>query len=139
MREMKSLGIYWLPVIAYMALVFYVSGQSKLPLPESVAFHDKMLHASEYAVLSALAARAFLHASPLSGCAARAGVAGAALAAGYALTDEMHQAFVPARTFDPWDLAADCAGALLALLAFPAYARRFGPRFADPPAAAPPR
>jgi VanZ family protein len=34
----------------------------------------------------------------------------------YGASDEIHQYFVPARTFDVWDWAADCSGALLTSL-----------------------
>ncbi len=32
----------------------------------------------------------------------------------YGVSDEVHQWFVPRRSFDPWDLVADAAGAVLA-------------------------
>ena len=74
----------------------------------------KAAHFTEYAVLALLAARAFFssskarlrelwHASAL------------ALVVSYALLDEYHQSFVPARTGSPYDSLIDSAGGAFAL------------------------
>lgn len=73
---------------------------------------DKVIHTGAYAVLSALLTVAL--GRPITAIAA---------ATGYGLTDELHQALVPGRTPDPFDLLADLAGATLGGLAV-AYLRR---------------
>ena len=107
---------FWLPVAAYLALIFYLSS---LPHPEEelpkVLFEtlgDKLLHVIEYAVLGALCYRAFRRASgPL---AAGYAVALAIVAASfYGATDEVHQAFVPFRTSAWSDWLADTVGGVI--------------------------
>jgi VanZ family protein len=109
----------WLPVAAYMALIFYVSS---LPHPDEnlpkflfEKLGDKVLHVIEYAVLAALSYRAFLRAA--GSYAARYAVVFAAAAASlYGATDEVHQAFVPFRTATSLDWVADTAGAIAGAL-----------------------
>jgi VanZ family protein len=111
----------WLLLIGAALLIFW---QSSGPLPvqtPSLPGLDKLAHAVVYALLAFLAARAF---ATLPLRATARGVSGAAVlfAALYGLSDEVHQAFVPGRTADIWDLAADLAGALAG--AFLYYRRR---------------
>lgn len=63
---------------------------------------DKVMHAAAYAVLAAL----------LSLATGRPAL-GAAVALGYGVTDEIHQAFVPGRFPSVGDLLADAVGAAL--------------------------
>ncbi len=100
----------WVPVALYAALVFWLSSQSQpLPfLPTEIWSFDKLLHAGEYAVLGVLVARA-LAAGGLSP--ARAFLWALLLASLYGASDELHQSFVPNRSCDPRDWAADTAGA----------------------------
>jgi len=85
-----------------------------MPVPPALpgGFSDKAQHAAAYAGLCVVVLRA------ISGGWHRVSAGGAALAAGltiaYGLTDEVHQIFVPGRTFDPADLLADAAGACAA-------------------------
>jgi VanZ family protein len=104
----------WGPVTAYMAAIFLLSAQPRLPdLAPGVS--DKHAHAAAYAGLAALACRA-LAGGPLSALTVR-GAAGAwALASGYGLTDEIHQSFVPGRSPEGGDWLADAAGAAAAAL-----------------------
>jgi len=100
----------WVPVVLYAGLVFWLSSQSSpLPfLPEGIWSYDKLLHASEYAVLGLLLARA-LRAGGLSP--ARAFLGALLLGSLFGASDELHQSFVPSRSCDPRDWAADTAGA----------------------------
>lgn len=113
----------WLPVVAWMGLIFYLSAQSELPQP-AMGWGDALIssgaHAAVFGVLAVLLARALAgrqHATLLA----------FGLAALYALSDEFHQAFVPGRTPDPWDLACDAAGALLGLALWGWWQRRRQP------------
>lgn len=104
----KTAGL-WLPVLAYMAAIFYIQGLSSPPSPAGV--NDKSLHLAGYALLGLLSARA------AAGGLGRPVTLGAALLAvavtsGYGITDEVHQGFVPLRTRDILDWYADTAGAV---------------------------
>ncbi|HSV63434.1 MAG TPA: VanZ family protein [Chthoniobacterales bacterium] len=69
-------------------------------------------HLTEYAILAALLYRAFRqHRDRVLGLAFLA-------AALYAGLDEFHQSFVASRTASPWDVAIDCAGAVIGLLVY---------------------
>ena len=79
---------------------------------ELVRFQDKWIHVVEYAVLSALYCFALLRTRPgwsrVSIC-----VVAVALAALWGGIDEIHQSFVPNRSADPYDAAADAVGAVV--------------------------
>jgi hypothetical protein len=104
----------WLPPLALMALIFYLS--SRPDLTTGLGLVDligrKLLHAGEYALLCALWWRALRpQLSP------RAALIGAvSIAVAYAVTDEVHQTFVPTRNGTPVDVAIDAAGAGVAAL-----------------------
>ena len=72
-------------------------------------------HLTEYAVLALLAARAF-SASTHALLRIHWFLVSLVLVAGYALSDEYHQSFVPSRTASIYDSLIDIAGGLLALV-----------------------
>ena len=96
-----SLVRLWLPVAAWAALIFALS--SVPDLGTGLGGWDlvlrKIAHAAEYAILGALLVRA-------------TGRAGLAFALGvlYAISDEVHQSFVPGRLGSPLDVAIDAVG-----------------------------
>jgi VanZ family protein len=99
----------WLPVLVWAALIFALSS---IPgLQTGLGFWDlvlrKLAHVAEYAVLGALLTRAL----------GRAWLA-AALAVAYAVTDEVHQHFVPGRVGSVTDVAIDALGALLGVVVY---------------------
>lgn len=109
----------WLPVAAYMALIFYLSS---LPHPDEnlpkflfERLGDKLLHLVEYAILSVLCYRAFRRAAG-SFAARRAVVFTIMTVSLYGATDEVHQAFVPFRTASWLDWAADIAGGVIGVV-----------------------
>jgi VanZ family protein len=102
----------WLPPIALMGLIFFLSAQPDLST--GLGMWDlilrKLAHASFYALLCFLWWRALRpHAS-----APRAIAAAWLIAVGYAVTDEWHQTFVDGRHGSPVDVLIDAAGAALA-------------------------
>jgi VanZ family protein len=118
---MSGVARYWLPVLAYAALIYYGSAQShpeeELPSFFSL-FSDKVLHATEYAVLGALCFRAFRWGTRMVG-GQQAFVLAVVTASLYGVSDELHQLFVPFRESSWQDWAADTIGASIgALLAF---------------------
>lgn len=97
----------WLPVVAWAVLIFAFS--SVPDLGTGLGGWDlvlrKIAHAAEYAILGALLLRAT----------GRVGLAfGLGLA--YAVSDEIHQTFVPGRAGAPLDVAIDVVGVACGLL-----------------------
>ncbi len=119
-RKAVSLLWYWVPPIAYAALIFYLSS---LPHPEETIpgfwsvemLGDKTLHMIEYGFFGILCFRAFRHAGGLR-AAHYAPVLAIVTAVLYGVTDEMHQFYVPFRESSGWDVLADSVGACVAVL-----------------------
>jgi len=130
----------WLPSIAWMGVIFFMSAlsgeasgaQSDLVVDLIVSIYGfltggaqpqpqmletlsllvrKAAHMSEYAVLAIL----YRYALVKNG-ASRPGAKALLLAALYACTDELHQAFVPGRGPSPADVMIDTIGASLGLI-----------------------
>ena len=110
----------WLPVVVWAGVIFALSSVPNLGTDLGVwdTVLRKCAHATEYAVLALLLYRAvgrellaFL------------------LGFGYAITDEIHQAFVRGRHASPFDVAMDAAGLCAGLLLLH-LARRRAPRSA---------
>jgi VanZ family protein len=90
-----------------MAIIFYSSSQSNPAPTLTNLVWDKLLHASGYALLGILYARA------LRGEGASVlfvALLAAVFTSLYAASDEWHQAFVPMRTSDVRDWIADTIG-----------------------------
>ena len=105
---------WWGPAIALMVLIFAFSSTAQLPaLPDG---RDKQVHGALYGVLALLVARARTRGNIPALSASDAAFAWA-LATLYGASDEFHQWFVPGRSADRLDLAADAAGAFAALSA----------------------
>lgn len=129
MRAIRDWGL----VVLWMGAIFY--GSSRPSLPGSLGRQDAIgdllrtaVHLAEYAILAALTYRAAI-ATAVRGDASlalgnprvergldvRLVVAVLALSMGYALSDELHQSFVPGRCFSLADLGVDVAGVVLGL------------------------
>jgi hypothetical protein len=111
-----GLVLRWGPVVAWMAGIFFFSAQSR---PLGVASEGpygevlgRLSHVGEYAVLALLLYRAL---GDAVGGWRGVGIA-FAVAVGYAVTDEVHQRFVPGRECSVMDLGYDALGAAGALL-----------------------
>jgi VanZ family protein len=129
-----SLVKYWIPVVAWMLLIFVASGdllsaehtsRFLVPLlhwiapdisPATIASIQllvrKCAHLTEYAILAGFLYRALRQGQDGFW---RAAALAFVLAAIYASLDEFHQSFVPSRTGSPWDVLIDCIGAMLGL------------------------
>jgi VanZ family protein len=102
----------WAPPIALMALIFVLSAQPDLNsgLGTIDLIGRKLVHASEYALLTFLWWRALKTITT-----PRAALAlSLAIAIGYAATDEFHQGYVNGRHASPVDVLIDAAGAAIA-------------------------
>lgn len=97
-------ALAWAPAAAWAAAIFAVSSRHSVALP-SFWSADKVLHFCAYALLGFLVA----HGAAATGPGRRGSVA---MGWAYAFSDELHQAFVPGRSADPADWAADALGVL---------------------------
>lgn len=124
---------YWLPALAYVALVFSLSSMPALRPPVRFPNADKVIHMTEYAILGWLLVRALRTLPPLSGALA-AGLVALAIGAAVGVADELHQRSVPGRETSALDWIADMLGLSLAQVAY-LWAKRS--QIASPPAGAP--
>jgi VanZ family protein len=112
----------WLPVVLCVTAIFVESSIQQPPSPPG-PFTDKDVHALMYGVLCALVVRALAGGwlAPMTLGIATLAVAITTL---YGVSDEVHQRFVPSRTMDAADVAADATGAVLAAAALAIASRR---------------
>ncbi|MBU4310735.1 VanZ family protein [bacterium] len=103
---------YWVPVILYAGLIFTLSSFPLPPPKVEIPFIDKFIHLIEYGILGFL----FYRALRVSKLAKRVFILAIIFSILYALSDEIHQYFVPGRNCDLWDLAADSLGIVLIAL-----------------------
>jgi VanZ family protein len=106
---------WWLAALAWMGLIFWLSAQPDLPhAPEP--WLDMVVKKAGHAVLYGVLAWLYLRALQENGLSSgRTRLLAFGLAVLYAVTDEVHQSFVPGRTPSPWDVLIDGAGAALAV------------------------
>jgi len=99
----------WLPVLAWAALIFILSGTPylKTDLKEDFILR-KIAHASEYFIFTFLLFRAFRGSFKISETGAYACVFIVAFL--YALSDEYHQTFIPGRNGASADVLIDLIG-----------------------------
>jgi len=115
---MRSYLQRFLPILVALAAVYWVALFVSTHVPADIEgpidHFDKVIHASAYALL------AFVLVGVLSvrrGYQRQFPVWVGTLCVAYAALDEYTQSFVPGRTADVMDLAADAAGAAAGLLA----------------------
>lgn len=102
----------WLPVLLWAALLFCLSSVPGEKIPSfHFALSDKVAHCFVYGVFGALSFRAVRATTRLGRLPAILTVA--LLAAGYGISDEIHQMFVPERSPDVFDVMADVVGGSL--------------------------
>ncbi len=100
-RRLAFLASLWLPVVAWAAVIFTFSSVPDLGtgLGGWDVLLRKLAHTVEYAILGALLARA-----------TRRAWLAVMLGVLYAVSDEIHQTFVPGRMGSPVDVAIDAVG-----------------------------
>ena len=108
----------WVPVFIWMAIIFTLSSMPGKVIPDVKIPHlDKLAHFVEYFILGFLLIRAFLNSS--KGISRTSLVAIAIfIAAGFAVTDELHQAATPNRETDIVDFMFDSIGAATGILLY---------------------
>ena len=124
-----GLARYWLPPLAWMGMIYYLSAQSVLPSPPEPWLNTLLKKGAHWGVYAGLAFwwwRALRGARETSPGRLSNGIVLALafiLTVLYAASDEFHQSFTPSRHPSPWDVLIDAAGAATAL----ALLRRWGP------------
>lgn len=116
-KEGRLLHLLWLwvPALAQMALIFYFSAQPKgSPALESFPAPPGLGHLVGYAILGFLLYRAFN--GGIKGWSSAAAWRSFIVGLLYAVSDEIHQLYVPGREASVIDVGIDAAGLLLALL-----------------------
>ena len=110
-RKARASTALWLPVVVWMGLIF---GLSSVPFqgsePMFFRFQDKIIHILEFGALGILLARAVYFSDSGSRGRYWACILAAAL---YGGLDEFHQMFVPGRSVQWSDFAADSLGAVV--------------------------
>lgn len=111
MIKVKKVIFYWLPPIAWMGLIFFLSSFHQLQVTEDHwqnLITRKAAHFLEYAVLSVLFYRAVRRTTMVSKT--KALFLSFFLTIFYAATDEYHQTFVNGRTGKFSDIGIDAIG-----------------------------
>lgn len=106
----------YLPPLIWAGLIIVGSSIPNLSgLEMKITMADKIAHFAEYFVLGFLVARAFMR----FGIGSTRKIAGFILmAAVFGILDELHQAFIPGRTVDILDMAADVLGSFSAIMTY---------------------
>jgi len=113
-------------VLTWMGVLFWLSNQPSIDAPLLFTGQDKIFHAGIYGILGLFLLGTMRR--PLAGYTTRQISLSVIIASLYGISDEFHQSFVPGRSPDVWDWAADTTGALLAVLLFVRLTRTFSKR-----------
>lgn len=114
---------YWLPVLAYIILIFSLSATPYLKPPiKFPVMTDKIYHVGEYGVFGLLLARA-VRASLRVPAPIVAAIMTLALGVVIGACDESLQRFIPGRDSSIYDLLADTVGLSLAQVVYLIFAR----------------
>lgn len=135
MGKTRIVLFYWLPPLALMVLIFYLSSLSGLPDFRSFDIAMKKgAHLTVYALLYLLLFRAFHSIRPdKNPPSTRIYAFAAVVAVLYAISDEVHQSFVPFRNATVRDVIIDSIGILLMYLLVRRKALLFGRVLRRPP------
>ena len=113
---------HWLPVLAYVTVIFVLSAQPNLKPPVQFENSDKLYHLAEYGGLGLLLARA-IRGSGRFQSGLQVGLMALCLGIVVATCDELFQSTVPGRESSGFDLLADTIGLAIAQLVYRAAAR----------------
>ena len=137
MTTFRRVTLAWLPVAAYLGLIWALSSMSTLPSIEAIPFKDKGAHFLEYAALGFLFSYALTRQFS-EWKALKVFILTTLFALAWGLSDEFHQAFVPGRDSSLLDACADTLGGFIGATLYPvvsAFGRRRTPSpFPLPPA-----
>lgn len=106
---------YWMPVVILMGVIFFLSSRQRISVSETYEINFlffKTLHVLEYALLFLISYRAVKYGSSVKR--KKIGITAFFITVVYAISDELHQTFVPTREGHIRDVIIDTFGALLA-------------------------
>jgi VanZ family protein len=112
---MSLIFFYRLPVITLCAFIFWQSSFPGIISQPLFPYDDKVMHFGVYALLALLVARAVQKENPMWSP-GKIKIIAILFVSVFGLSDELHQAFVPARFASVLDFLADCAGAVAGCL-----------------------
>ena len=114
MSDKKFYRLFW--PICLASLITCVSGSAAPRVPEFLWFTglDKAAHFFVFGLLATL----FCRYNPRTSLRLSQGLLAITLTSLFGLSDELHQSVNPERTFELADLAADIAGAIVAILLY---------------------
>ncbi len=121
----KNIIIYWIPPLALMILIFYLSSRESLSVSDKYFFNFlffKSLHVIEYGLLFLLLLRA-LHKTTHYSLRKSLFIA-FLISFFYAISDEVHQTFVPTREGRPRDVFIDTIGIASVFLVIKSYKKK---------------
>ncbi|MFH0877680.1 MAG: VanZ family protein [Candidatus Omnitrophota bacterium] len=101
----------WLWVFCYAVFIFLCSAVPAQYVPQAFSAFDKVFHIFLYMPFGFLVSRALVGTARLQGF--NALLVFIFMIIIYALTDEVHQLYVPGRQFGSLDLLADTVGAMI--------------------------
>jgi VanZ family protein len=104
--------IYWLPVIIFAILIFYASSMPGEQIPDLFPFQSTIFHIAVYAIFAMLINRALKAHCPKMGI-FRIFFWVFFLSFSFAVSDELHQVFVPGRTPSLYDITCDTIGTII--------------------------
>jgi VanZ family protein len=138
--SVRSIVKYWLPVFAWISLIFIASGDlmsadhtsrflvpfllwlkpdiSAGTLAEINFCVRKAAHLTEYAILALVVCRALFYGTNLKWASSILYVSAWIICVLVAASDEFHQSFVASRGASPWDVTIDSGGAIFGLLVY---------------------
>ncbi len=114
-NKLSLIVFYRLPVIALSVFLFWQSCYPGIISQPLFPYDDKVMHFGIYALLALLVARAVQKEKPLWSP-GKIKIVTILFVSVFGLSDELHQAFVPARFASVLDFLADCAGAVAGCL-----------------------
>lgn len=117
MKTIRLLILYWLPVLALMGFIFYLSSRQRISIGGTYVENFiifKSLHVLEYALLYLLVFRAMFKTFSKRLAINSIFILSITIAILYGASDEIHQTLVPTRQGSVRDVFIDTIGILLA-------------------------
>ncbi len=113
---MRKFVYYWLPLLAWLATIFYFSSHAHVNITQST-FYDliifKILHMIEYAILYFLFFRAIYSLRVKTLSINEVLILAVLFSILYSISDEIHQTFIPTREGRIRDVLIDTTGIVL--------------------------
>lgn len=108
---------YFVPLLILSITLFILSDMENLNINnEKIWFLDKIVHLIAYLFYGLTLQYAFINKDYISKKRVRTNILIIFLGTIFAITDEIHQYYVPTRHFDYWDIVFDVIGVIISLI-----------------------